>query len=168
MIIHPLKPIYNKNSKVLILGSFPSVLSRENKFYYANHKNRFWKILGIVFNEKNLNTDEEKRKFLLNNHIALFDVVKSCEISGSSDSTIKNVVPNDINKLIKNSKIKYIFTNGNKAHELYQKYILKDTKIIDIKLPSTSPANCQKNIEKKLIEQYTKIKIIIEENKRFT
>ena len=101
----------------------------------------------------------------MNNHIALFDVIKSCEINGSSDSSIKNVIPNDINKLIKNSKVKYIFTNGNKAHELYQKYIFKSTKIVDIKLPSTSPANCQKDIEKKLIEHYRKIKAILEESK---
>lgn len=163
-IVHPLKPIYNKDSIVLILGSFPSVISRKNNFYYSNPKNRFWKILGIIFNEENLTTNEEKIDFLLNNHIALFDVIKSCEINGSSDSSIKNVIPNDINKLIKNSKVKYIFTNGNKAHELYQKYIFKSTKIVDIKLPSTSPANCQKDIEKKLIEHYRKIKVILEES----
>lgn len=163
-IVHPLKPIYNKDSIVLILGSFPSVISRKNNFYYSNPKNRFWKILGIIFNEENLTTNEEKIDFLLNNHIALFDVIKSCEIDGSSDSSIKNVIPNDISKLIKNSKIKYIFTNGNKAHELYQKYIFKSTKIVDIKLPSTSPANCQKDIEKKLIEHYRKIKVILEES----
>lgn len=163
-IVHPLKPIYNKDSIVLILGSFPSVISRKNNFYYSNPKNRFWKILGIIFNEENLTTNEEKIDFLLNNHIALFDVIKSCEIDGSSDSSIKNVIPNDINKLIKNSKVKYIFTNGNKAHELYQKYIFKSTKIVDIKLPSTSPANCQKGIEKKLIEHYRKIKVILEES----
>lgn len=163
-IVHPLKPIYNKDSIVLILGSFPSVISRKNNFYYSNPKNRFWKILGIIFNEENLTTNEEKIDFLLNNHIALFDVIKSCEINGSSDSSIKNVIPNDINKLIKNSKVKYIFTNGNKAHELYQKYIFKSTKIVDIKLPSTSPANCQKGIEEKLIEHYKKIKAILEES----
>lgn len=163
-IVHPLKPIYNKDSIVLILGSFPSVISRKNNFYYSNPKNRFWKILGIIFNEENLTTNEEKIDFLLNNNIALFDVIKSCEIDGSSDSSIKNVIPNDISKLIKNSKIKYIFTNGNKAHELYQKYIFKSTKIVDIKLPSTSPANCQKYIEKKLIEHYRKIKVILEES----
>lgn len=163
-IVHPLKPIYNKDSIVLILGSFPSVISRKNNFYYSNPKNRFWKILGIIFNEENLTTNEEKIDFLLNNNIALFDVIKSCEIDGSSDSSIKNVIPNDISKLIKNSKIKYIFTNGNKAHELYQKYIFKSTKIVDIKLPSTSPANCQKGIEKKLIEHYRKIKVILEES----
>ena len=163
-IVHPLKPIYNKDSIVLILGSFPSVISRKNNFYYSNPKNRFWKILEIIFNEENLTTNKEKIDFLLNNHIALFDVIKSCEINGSSDSSIKNVIPNDINKLIKNSKVKYIFTNGNKAHELYQKYIFKSTKIVDIKLPSTSPANCQKDIEKKLIEHYRKIKVILEES----
>lgn len=164
-IVHPLKPIYNKDSIVLILGSFPSVISRKNNFYYSNPKNKFQKILGTVFNEENLTTNEEKIDFLLNNHIALFDVIKSCEIDGSSDSSIKNVIPNDINKLIKNSKVKYIFTNGNKAHELYQKYIFKSTKIVDIKLPSTSPANCQKGIEEKLIEHYRKIKAILEESK---
>ena len=156
-IIHPLKPIYDKNSIVLILGSFPSIKSRENNFYYGNPKNKFWKVIEIVF-EVSLKTNEEKKQFLLNNHIALFDVIKSCEITGSSDNTIKNVIPNDILKIIKQSKIKYIFTNGNKAHELYQKYILKQTNIEDIKLLSTSPANCKKDVLENLIKKKTKIK----------
>lgn len=162
LIEHPLKPIYDKNSIVLILGSFPSVKSREKQFYYSHPQNRFWNILSKVFDEKIGNNNNDKLSFLLNHHIALFDVVKKCEIEGSMDNTIKNIVPNDIKKIIKKSNIKYIFTTGNKAHQLYQKYILKDTNIEDIKLPSSSPTNCKKGIEQILYNSYKKIKILID------
>ena len=146
---HTLKPIYDKNSKVLILGSLPSVKSREVGFYYGHPKNRFWKTLEKVFNEQIGNSKEEKEEFLLIHHIALFDVIKECEISSSSDSSIKNVTPNNLNPILKKSQIKTIFTTGAKAHQLYKKYIYPKTKIEDIPLPSTSPANC-KNIKEKL------------------
>ena len=161
-VIHPLQPIYDQNSIVLILGSFPSVKSRENQFYYSHPQNKFWHILAKVFKEDINDNKEDKTMFLLKHHIALFDVVKKCEIKGSSDNTIKNIVPNDIKTIIKQSKIKYIFTVGNKAHQLYQKYLLKDTKINDIKLPSTSPANCQKGIDDILFNNYKKIKVLID------
>ena len=155
---HTLKPIYDENSKVLILGSLPSVKSREIGFYYGHPKNRFWCTLEKVFKEKIGNTKEEKINFLKKHHIALFDVVKECDISSSSDASIKNVIPNNLKPILKNSNIKTIFTTGTKAHELYKKYIYPKTKIEDITLPSTSPANCKKGIEELLTKEYRKIK----------
>lgn len=157
-VTHPLKPIYDQNSKILILGSFPSVKSREENFYYANKKNRFWSTLEKVFNEKIADNNNARKMFLLNHNIALFDVVKECNISASSDSSIKNVIPNNIEKLIKESNIKTIFTTGNTAFSLYNKYIYHQTNIKAIKLPSTSPANCKKGIEEILIKEYSKLK----------
>lgn len=155
---HTLKPIYDESSKVLILGSLPSVKSREIGFYYGHPKNRFWSTLEKVFEEKIGNTKEEKINFLKKHHIALFDVVKECDISQSSDASIKNIIPNNLKPILKNSNIKTIFTTGTKAHELYKKYIYPKTKIEDITLPSTSPANCKKGIEEILTEEYRKIK----------
>ena len=157
-VFHELQPIYNKNSKVLILGSIPSVKSREENFYYAHPKNRFWMTLSRVYGEEILNTKEDKIKFLNRHNIALFDVIKSCEITSSKDSSIKNVVPNDLTPILKNSNIKAIFTTGKKAYELYQKYIFKETNINSISLPSTSAANTPKGIEEKLFETYKIIK----------
>lgn len=155
---HTLKPIYDENSKVLILGSLPSVKSREIGFYYGHPKNRFWSTLEKVFEEKIGNSKEEKINFLKKHHIALFDVVKECDISSSSDASIKNVIPNNLKPILKNSNIKTIFTTGTKAHELYKKYIYQKIKIEDIPLPSTSPANCKKEIEELLTKEYRKIK----------
>lgn len=152
---HKLKPIYNKNSKILILGSFPSVISRENNFYYANITNRFWKVLEKLFNVT-LITNEDKINFLHTNYIALWDVIHSCDIHKSSDSSIKNVKPNDVVKLIKNTNIKYIFVNGRTAYNLYNKYLLKETNIEAFYLPSTSSANAAYSLDK-LVCEYQKI-----------
>ena len=160
---HTLKPIYDKDSKVLILGSLPSVKSREIGFYYGHPKNRFWTTLENVFNEKIGTTIEEKKEFLHKKHIALFDVIKECDIVSSSDATIKNVIPNNLKPILKSSQIKTIFTTGTKAHNLYKKYIYKDTKIEDIPLPSTSPANCKKGIVDILTNEYRKIKEKLDE-----
>ncbi len=160
---HELPPIYNEHSEVLILGSLPSIKSREEKFYYAHPKNRFWKTLSTVFEEEVGKTIEEKKEFLYRNHIALFDVIKSCEIENSSDTSIKKVVPNNLKTIIKQSQIKAIFTTGRKAYDLYQKYCFPKTKIEAIYLPSTSPANCPKNIETTLVESYNQIKEKINE-----
>lgn len=157
-VSHPLQPIYDKNSKVLILGTMPSIKSRENGFYYAHPKNRFWSTLSKVYGEKIGDTKEEKIEFLLNHKIALFDVLKSCEISSSSDNTIKNPIPNDLTKILDNSSVSTIFTTGKKAYDLYMKYIYPTTNIKAILLPSTSPANCKKGIEDKLFTEYLKIK----------
>lgn len=164
---HTLKPIYDKNSKILILGSIPSIKSREIGFYYGHPKNRFWATLEKVFNEKIGTTKEEKTLFLLTHHIALFDVIKECKISSSSDASIKEVTPNNLIPILKNSKITTIFTTGTKAHQLYKKYIYPKTNITDIPLPSTSPANCKKEIDKLLIQEYQKIKKELEKNNIF-
>lgn len=155
---HTLEPIYDENSRILILGSMPSVKSREVGFYYAHPKNRFWKILGNVYQEEIGETIEERKDFLLRHHIALYDVLKSCDISSSSDSSIKNPIPNDFSSILKKSKIKVIFTTGQKAYQLYQKYCYPSTKIDAIPLPSTSPANCSKGIDEKLEMSYQQIK----------
>lgn len=157
-VVHPLKPIYNSESRVLILGSFPSVKSRENNFYYGNPKNRFWSTLGKVFNEDIGISNQDKEKFLLTHKIALFDVIYSCNIEGSSDSSIRDVIPNDIKKIADESKIEVIFTTGTKAYSLYNKYLLKDVGIEAFKLPSPSPLNCKRGIEEVLVNTYSKIK----------
>ena len=144
---HTFKPIYSKDSKILILGSIPSVVSREDNFYYAHPKNRFWKLISKILNVKEPITIEDKTKLILNNNLAIYDVIKSCEIQGSSDSSIKNVEINDINYIINNSSIEKIIFNGNKAYELYNKYEtnkFSNTKV----LPSTSPANARYSFEK--------------------
>lgn len=157
-VVHSFKPIYNSESKILILGSFPSIKSRENNFYYTNPKNRFWSTLGNVFNENIGESNQDKEKFLLTHKIALFDVIYSCNIMASNDNSIKDVIPNDIKKIVDESKIKAIFTTGAKAYSLYNKYLLKDVGIEAIKLPSTSPANCKRGIEKVLVNSYSKIR----------
>ena len=143
---HTFKPIYSKDSKILILGSIPSVVSREDNFYYAHPQNRFWKIISKIYNEKIPTTKEEKTKLILNNNLAIYDVIKSCDIEGSADSSIKNVKLNNLDLLIQKSKIEKIIFNGNKAYELYNKYEknkFSNTKV----LPSTSPANAKYTLE---------------------
>lgn len=152
-ISHEFPPFYNKDSKILILGSIPSPKSREQGFYYGHPKNRFWKTLSIVFSEKEPNTISEKKQFLTKYQIALWDVLESCEIKGASDSTIKNYEVNDLNIVIKNSNIKKIYTTGRIAYQLYQKHCYKNTNIEAIYLPSTSPANCSLDLEQ-LVKYY--------------
>ena len=152
-VTHSFPPFYNSDSEILILGSMPSTKSREVGFYYMHQKNRFWKILENVFNENIGDGIEAKKEFLTKHKIALWDVLKSCDIHGSSDASIKNVEVNDINKIIKSSNIKKIYTTGKKSYQLYNKYILNDTKIEAILLPSPSPANCQMSLET-LVENY--------------
>lgn len=145
---HTIGSLYNENSKILILGSFPSVKSREQGFFYGHPQNRFWKVLSTVLNQPLPTSIDEKKEFILNNKIALWDVIASCEIKGSSDSSIKNVVPNNINKILNNSKVKTIFTNGKLAFNLYNKYIFEKTSIAAISLPSTSPANAAFSLDR--------------------
>lgn len=145
---HTICNLYNENSKILILGSFPSVKSREQGFFYGHPQNRFWKVLSTVLNQPLPTSIDEKKEFILNNKIALWDVIASCEIKGSSDSSIKNVVPNNINEILNNSKVKTIFTNGKLAFNLYNKYIFEKTNIAAISLPSTSPANAAFSLDR--------------------
>jgi hypoxanthine-DNA glycosylase len=153
MIIHPIAPIYNENSRILILGSFPSVKSREEGFFYGHPQNRFWKVVAKVFDENTPQTIEEKKAFLLKNHIAVWDVIRSCDIEGSSDSSIKNVTANDLNEILKTADIKEIYVNGKTAFKYYQKYSEQKLGRPAKCLPSTSPANAAWNIEK-LVEAW--------------
>lgn len=151
MEIHNIEPVFNKNSKILILGSFPSVKSREQQFFYGHPQNRFWKVISSITNEKLPTTIEEKKSLLIRNNIAVWDVIKSCEIIGSSDSSITNVVPNDIYKILKATNIKAIYANGDKSYSLFKKYFGEE--LTARKLPSTSPANAQYSLER-LIEEW--------------
>lgn len=149
---HAIEPVFDKSSKILILGSFPSVKSRESRFFYGHPQNRFWKILAGLLSEPVPTNIEEKKALLLTRHIAIWDVIKSCDIVGSSDSTIKNVIPNDLNHLLLHSQISQIFTNGNVSNKLYKKYCMKKTGKDAINLPSSSPANAAFSLERLLKE----------------
>ena len=140
-ISHPIPPVFNDRSRILILGSFPSVKSREGCFFYHHPQNRFWKVLTEVLEQPVPETIEQKKDFLLRNHIAVWDVIASCTIEGSSDSSIKNVVPNDLETILNTANISQIFCNGGTAHQYYRKYQEKSTGRTAIRLPSTSPAN---------------------------
>lgn len=146
--VHNIEPIYNKESKILILGSFPSVKSREGMFFYNHPQNRFWKVISGVLELPTPETIEQKKKFLNSNKIALWDVIQSCDIINSSDSSIKNIKVNDINEILRNSNVKAVFTNGNKAYQLYVRYFDKNA----ILLPSTSPANAAFSLNQLIIE----------------
>lgn len=145
---HTFEPVWNKNSKVLVLGTFPSVKSREYGFYYGHPQNRFWKVAASITGQDVPVTTEEKKKLLLANNIALWDVISSCSIKGSSDSSIKDVVANNLIPLLDGSSITKIYANGTKAYELYMKYSYTETGIKIVKLPSTSPANAVYTLEK--------------------
>lgn len=153
-VIHPLDAIYDEHSRVLILGSFPSVISRQNKMYYANKTNRFWAVMEALFNEEITNHEV----FCHKRHIAMWDVIHSCTIEGSSDSSIKNVKTNDIAGLVHKTNIQLIVTTGNKAAVLYNQYIHLD--IPHISLPSTSAANAKMRLEQ-LVNEYQKIKEVL-------
>lgn len=158
---HTFEPIFDKNSEILVLGSFPSVKSRENNFYYAHPQNRFWRVVASVYSCPVPKTVGEKKNMLLSNKIAVWDVIKSCEITGSADSTIKSVIPNDLSEILSVADIKKIYANGKTAQSLYNKYIKKNTGFDIISLPSTSPANAAYSLEK-LIKEW---KIINEYNR---
>lgn len=145
---HVFEPVWNAESKVLILGTFPSVKSRQNNFYYGHPKNRFWKVIAHLMDSPIPETIEQKKELLLCKHIAIWDVIASCSIEGSSDSSIRDVVPNDLTQILSEGNIKNIYANGAKAYELYMKYMYKSTKIDIIKLPSTSPANAVYTMDK--------------------
>ena len=147
-ITHPIEAVYDENSRILILGSFPSVKSREYGFFYGHPQNRFWLVVAAVCGDEVPCTNDEKRAFLLRHKIALWDVIDSCEITGSADSTIKNAVPTDIRGILAKSDITQIFTNGKKADELYQKFQEPATGMKAICLPSTSPANAAWHLDK--------------------
>ena len=140
-IIHPIPLLYDAQSHIVSLGSFPSVKSREAQFFYGHPQNRFWKVLAAVLGCPVPRTIPEKQAMLHEHHIALWDVIASCDIEGSSDSSIKNAVPNDLTPILQTADIRRIYCNGATSHRLYQKYIAPLNGRDAVKLPSTSPAN---------------------------
>ena len=148
MITHPIAPVFDEHSRILILGSFPSVRSREEMFFYGHPQNRFWQVLASIFACDVPATVEEKKNFLLSHHIALWDVIASCEITGSADSSIKNVIPNDLSVILDHADIRAIFVNGKIAEKYYNKYLREKVKRDAICLPSTSPANAAWRLQK--------------------
>ena len=141
MIVHPIAPLFDEKSEILILGSFPSVKSREQGFFYGHPQNRFWRVMARICGNETPQSIEAKTHLILDNHFALWDVIYSCEITGSADSSIKNVQPNDLSEILEKANIKQIFLNGKKAEALYNKYIKNDISVPSAVLPSTSPAN---------------------------
>jgi len=147
-VFHTIEPIYDSHSKILLLGSMPSPKSRETAFYYGHPQNRFWRVLSDVLGNSLPTTNEEKKELLINNHIALWDVLASCQIEGADDNSIRNPIPNDIGKILINAPIAAIFTTGGAASRFYDKLCLSETKREAIRLPSTSPANCRFTYDK--------------------
>ena len=154
---HPFKPIFDENSKILILGSFPSVISRKFGFYYANPQNRFWRVLAGILNAPLSESIDEKIKFLLAHRIAIYDAAISCEIKGSSDAKMTAVAPANLQPIFKTANITQVYANGGKAHEICEKHlktqILNATGKEPIKLPSTSPANANFSFER-LVQEW--------------
>lgn len=146
--LHTIEPVYDKKSRVLILGSFPSVKSREAGFFYGHPRNRFWSVLARVTGSETPVTVEEKKKFLLDNRIALWDVIASCDIEGSADSSIRDCVPNEISSILNACDIRAIYVNGNAAAKLYDRFILPSVGRQAVALPSTSPANAAWSLER--------------------
>lgn len=147
-VSHEFEPVWNKDSRVLVLGTFPSVKSRQQKFYYGHPQNRFWKVTAALLGSKVPERIEEKKRMLLEGHIAVWDVIDSCDIEGSSDSSIRNVKANDIGGLLGRTSIQAVFANGDKAYQLYLKYCREQAGMDIIKLPSTSPANAAWSLER--------------------
>lgn len=145
---HTIAPVFDRDSRILILGSFPSVKSREQQFFYGHKQNRFWRVMAQVLACAVPEDIPQKRAMLLAHHVALWDVIASCEITGSSDASIRNVRPNDLTEILTQADIRAIYTNGGKAYELYRKYILPVNGREAQLLPSTSPANAGYSLEK--------------------
>ena len=156
-LTHSFGPLYDPESRVLILGSFPSVKSREAGFFYGHPQNRFWKVIAALTKRELPSSIPEKKALLHESHIALWDTIASCEITGASDSSITNVTPNDLSPILETAKIRAVFCNGAASHKLYMKYIFPVTGREAVKLPSTSPANAACSLEK-LISSWSILK----------
>ena len=146
-VIHPFEPVFDENSRILILGSFPSVKSRENGFFYGHPRNRFWRVLAKIFCETPPESVEEKKTFLLAHRVALWDVAASCSVKGSADGSISSVVPNDLSPIFGAAKIRAVFLNGRTAEKLYKTHLEKKYGVPAVCLPSTSPANAARDTE---------------------
>lgn len=157
MLVHTIDPVYDKDSEILILGSFPSVKSREQQFFYGHKQNRFWKVMAQVLGCETPESIAQKREMLISHHIAVWDVIASCEIAGSSDASIRNVTPNDLSPILSRADIRAIYTNGGKALELYRKYIFPVNGREAVSLPSTSPANAGYSLQR-LVEAWKVIR----------
>ena len=157
MVVHPIPPVYEPDSRILILGSFPSVRSRKEMFFYGHPQNRFWKVISAVTESPVPQDIMQKKELLIKNHIALWDVIRSCDIIGSDDASIKNAEPNDLSIILDTADIRCIFTNGTKSYDMYMKYIYPEIKREAVKLHSTSPANASWSL-KRLIEEWEVIK----------
>ena len=147
-IIHPIPPLYREDSRILVLGSFPSVKSREAAFFYGHPQNRFWKVAAAVFGDEVPADVPQKRAFLLRHRIAVWDVIHACTIRGSSDASIKDVEVNDLRVILDSAPIRQIFVNGKTAEKLYRKYIEPAVGRKAVCLPSTSPANAAGSLER--------------------
>lgn len=163
-ITHEFEPVFNQQSRVLVLGTIPSPKSREQGFYYGHPRNRFWKILAQVLEEPLPVTIEEKKSMLLRRHIAVWDVLAGCDIQGAADASIKNPIPNDMNRILKQAEIRAVFTTGSKAAALYRKYCEPVCHLPCTMLASTSPANCRMSDEM-LRRQYQQIRECLEGEK---
>lgn len=155
-ITHAFAPVFDSESRILILGTMPSPKSRELGFYYSHPRNRFWPVMANIFGEEIPKTPEDKKAFCLRHKIALWDVLRECDIEGASDSSIKNAVPNDISVILNSADIKAVFATGTTAAKLYKKFIEPKTGIPAVALPSTSPANAKISLDA-LAEEYRKI-----------
>lgn len=155
---HPIPPVFDEHSHTLILGSFPSVLSRKTEFFYGHPQNRFWRVLSEVLGRDVAHTVEEKRDLLLSEGIALWDVIGSCKIEGSADSTISDVVPNDLGLILERAPIRRIFVNGKTAKRYYDLYQRSRLGIDAVYLPSTSRANASFSLER-LVAEWGVIKL---------
>ena len=149
-IIHPFEPLFDENAEILILGSLPSVKSREQGFFYGHKQNRFWRLMARLYGEPEPAYDdiEAKKAIILNNHIALWDSIYSCDIIGSSDSSIKNVAPTDLKRVVEQSHVRRVYCNGSTSGKYYEKYHEARLGIRAVTLPSTSPANAAWTLER--------------------
>jgi len=152
-IVHPIPPFAAEGARVLILGSFPSVKSRESGFFYGHPQNRFWRVLARVFEDTVPETVDAKKAFLAAHGIALWDVIASCTITGSADSSIRDVVANDVGTLLRTHHIRAVFTNGKTAQALFERHLAPSLEIRATCLPSTSPANATWSLDR-LVEAW--------------
>ena len=162
-IIHSIEPVFDAESRVLILGTMPSPKSREVQFYYGHPQNRFWRVLAVVLGEEVPQSVPEKKAMLLRHRIALWDVLAECEITGASDSSIRNPVANDLSVILDHAPVQAVFTTGATAWKLYTRLQKPHTGIEAVRLPSTSPANCAVKMEA-LTEAYKAILPWLEPN----
>ena len=161
--VHPLKPIYDKASTILILGSFPSVKTREYGFFYGHPANRFWPLMAALFQESLSTRIEDRRDFLLRHRIALYDTILQCDIAGSRDASIQNIIPTDLTEIFRAAHIRQVYCNGTTAYRYYQQYHAALSGIEGIRLPSTSPANARYSMAA-LLDEWEAILIPIREN----